>query len=184
MTADEIEQDRILDFEGFPGRWEIRKTAEEIDGDRFETRMEVEEPGQLPPHKHPNAEESYEVLSGTVEVQVDGEWTELTAGEKHVVPPGTAHAFRNPGPVEMINVHKPAMRYEEYFRRFHKLKTERGVPMPPKGFKGMVLLGMLQAEYEREFIGVMPPQWLYKLLAGLGRLLGYQLPGHRAASDA
>lgn len=76
----------------------------------------------------------------------------------------------------MINAHRPALRYEEYFRRFHKLKTERGVQMPPKGFRGMVLLGMLQAEYEREFVGVNPPQWLFNLLARLGRLLGYQLP--------
>ena len=95
-----------------------------------------------------------------------------------------SQSFHNTGPVEILTVHKPAMRCEEYFRRFHKLKTERGVAMPPKGFKGMVLLGMLQAEYEREFIGVMPPQWLYKLLAGLGRLFGYQLPDQRAASSA
>lgn len=78
--------------------------------------------------------------------------------------------------MEVINVHKPALRYEEYFRRFNKLKTEAEVEMPPNSFRGMVLLGMLQAEYEREFIGVSPPQWLYKLLAGLGRLLGYRLP--------
>jgi len=49
--------------------------------------------------------------------------------------------------------------------------------MPAKGLSGMVLLGMLQAEYEREFVGVSPPQWLFKLLARLGCLLGYQLPG-------
>ena len=176
MTTEPPRAGRILDFEGFPGRWEIQKTAKETDGGRFETHMAIETPGELPPHKHPRAEESYEVLSGTLEVQVEGEWTALSAGEKHTVPPGTAHAFRTEGPVEMINVHKPALRYEEYFRRFHRLKTERGVPMPPKGFKGMVLLGMLQSEYEREFVGVSPPQWVYNLLGGLGRLLGYELP--------
>lgn len=175
MTPDNSQDQRILDFEGFPGRWEIRKTAEDTDGERFETRMEVEADGELPPHKHPQAEESYEVLSGALEVQVEGEWTELTAGEKHTVPPDTAHAFRTSGPVEMINVHRPALRYEEYFRQFHKLKTERGVEMPPKSPKAMILLGMLQMEYQREFIGVSPPQWAYRILAALGRLLGYKL---------
>lgn len=183
MTTDGNQQDRILDFEGFPGRWEIRKSSAETDGERFETRMEIEAPGELPPHKHPMAEESYEVLSGEVEVQVDGEWTKLSAGEKHTVAPGTAHAFRTVGPVEMINVHKPAMGYEEYFRRFHKLKTERGVEMPPNDPKGMILLGMLQSEYEKEFIGVSPPQWLFKILGGLGNLLGYELPEGNSQSE-
>jgi quercetin dioxygenase-like cupin family protein len=169
-------EEQILNFEGFPGRWEIRKSTADTDGERFETRMEIEAPGELPPHKHPLAEESYEVLAGEIEIQVEGEWTTLQAGEKHVVPPDTAHSFRNTDSVEMINIHKPALRYEEYFRRFHKLKTERGVEMPPSGLKGMVLLGMLQSEYEREFVGVNPPQWAFNLLGALGRLLGFQLP--------
>ena len=156
MTTEQEQAGRTLDFEGFPGCWDIRNSTEETDGERFKARMTIEEPGELPPHKHPRAEESYEVLSGTLQVQVEGEWTELAAGEKHTVPPGTAHAFKNEGLVEVINVHQPALRYEEYFRRFHKLKTERGVGMPPKGLKGMVLLGMLQSEYEREFVGVNP----------------------------
>ena len=176
MTTAQSETNRTLDFEGFPGYWEIRKTSEETDGERFETRMKIESQGELPPHKHPAAEESYEVLSGTLWVQVDGEWKELTAGEKHTVSPGTSHSFRSEVPVEVINVHKPALRYEEYFRRFHKLKTERGVEMPPRGFKSMVLLSMLQMEYEQEFTGVNPPQWLFRILANLGRLLGYKLP--------
>jgi len=125
VTAVDSEQDRILDFEGFPGRQEMRKTAAKTGGDLFETRTEVEDSGELSPHKRPIAEESCKDLSVALEVQVDGEWTELTAGGKHVVPPGTAHAFRVTAPVEMINVHKPALRHEEYFRRFHKLKTDR-----------------------------------------------------------
>ncbi len=166
---------RTLDFEGFPGNWEIRKTTEETNGARFETYIRIKEPGELPIHKHPNAEESYEVLSGKIEVYQNGKWEQLNAGEQHTVPTGKPHAFRTNGPVEMINVHKPALRYEEYFRRFHKLKKEAGVRMPPKSFGGIIRLGMLQNDYEREFIGVNPPQWFYKLMSGLGRLLGYDL---------
>lgn len=175
-TVHDEHKKRMLDFEGFPGYWEILESTADTDGERFKTRMQIDEAGELPPHKHPLAEESYEILSGTLQVQVEGEWTELTAGEKHTVPSGTAHSFRNKEPVEVVNVHKPALQYEEYFRRFHKLKTERGVEMPPKGPKGMILLGMLQSEYEEEFVGVSPPQWLFSLLGRLGRLLGYKLP--------
>ena len=175
MNADQ-QANRILDFGGFPGYWKIRKSTKETNGERFETYMKIEESGELPPHKHPKAEESYEVLSGVMEVYRDGEWEELSAGEKVTVPPGEIHAFRTNDTVEAFNVHKPALRYEQYFRRFHKLKTVAGVQMPPKGFKGMILLGMLQAEYEQEFTGVNPPQWLFKLMANFGRLLGYTLP--------
>ena len=176
MQENQNTPDRTLDFEGFPGLWEIRKTSQEMNGERFETLMKVEEQGELPPHTHPQAQESYQVVSGALDVRVDGEWSTLETGEKHTVPPGTPHTFEVKGPVEMINVHQPAMGYEEYFRRFHKLKTEHGVEMPPRGLKSMILLGMLQMEYEEEFISTMPPQWVFRLLAGLGNLLGITLP--------
>jgi len=176
MTTEQKKANRTLDFNGFPGYWEIRKTTEEANGEVFETKMKLEEPGKLPPHRHPIAEESYEVLTGEMEVYAGGEWLKLTAGEKHTVPPDKVHAFRNKGPVEVLNIHKPALKYEEYFRRFHQLKTKAGVEMPPKGIRAMTLLAMLQVEYEREFISSNPPQWLFRLLAGLGRLLGYKIP--------
>ena len=177
MTGSPVDdRSHVIDFEGFPGRWEVRETAEATDGERFETRMEIEERSELPPHVHPEAEERYEVLSGVLEVQVDGEWTELTAGESHTVPPGTVHSFRNQTPVEVINVHSPALRYEEFFRTFQRLKTERGVSMPPSGFRATVLLAMLVSEYKREQVVASPPQWVFDGLAALGRVLGYRLP--------
>ena len=171
-----MNSERSLDFEGFPGYWEIRKSTKETNGEFFETYMKIKESGKLPTHKHPMAEESYNVLSGKMEVYQNGKWEIVSEGMKHIVRPGTDHAFRTNDPVEVINIHKPALRYEEYFRKFHKLKTKVGVDMPPKSFKGMVLLGMLQVKYEQEFIGVNPPQWLFKAMASLGRLLGYTLP--------
>jgi quercetin dioxygenase-like cupin family protein len=167
---------RVLDHEGFPGRWEILETADETSGERFKTRMELDERGELPPHLHPSAEESYEVVAGELEVQVDGEWTTVSAGEKVVIPPNTEHAFKNTGPAEVINIHQPAMRFEEFFRGFHRLKTERGVPMPPDGLKSSILLAMLVVEYEDEQRVVSPPHWVFKILARLGHLVGYRLP--------
>lgn len=63
-------------------------------GDRVRTRMELEEPGELPPHRHRSAEESYEVIAGELEVQVEGDWSTVETGETVVVPPDTDHAFR------------------------------------------------------------------------------------------
>ncbi len=172
----DADSSRVLDFEGFPGRWVILETADETGGERFKTRMELDEHGELPPHRHPTAEESYEVIDGELEVQVDGEWSTVEAGEKVVVPPDTEHAFRNTGPAEVINVHQPAMQFEEFFRRFHRLKTERGVPMPPDGLRSAILLGMLLVEHEDEQVAVSPPHWIFEVLAKLGGVLGYRLP--------
>lgn len=168
----------MLDFEGFPGRWEITASAADTDGERFETRWELEAVPDGDPfvHTHPSATERFEVISGVFEVYVDGAWREVPPGETHTVPPGTVHSFRNRTPVEVVNVHQPAMRYEAYFRRFHALAVERGVSMPPEGLRAAVLLAMLTTEYEPEFRSVSPPHWLLGLLAVLGRVRGYDLP--------
>lgn len=172
------EQSRILDWGQFPGRWEITQSTEDTNGEYLEMRFEIEgTEGDSPPlHIHPNAEESYEVLSGVLEVNVEGEWSKVVAGEKHSVPPGTPHTFRNREDVVLKNVHKPALEYERFFRRFHKLVTEQGVDLPPGKFHSFVLMGMLFADHEQEIVSVKPPQFVMRLLSGLGSLLGYRLP--------
>lgn len=45
-----------------------------------------------PVHVHPSAEESFE---GTLDVFVDGDWSQVRAGEKATVPPGVPHTLRN-----------------------------------------------------------------------------------------
>ena len=172
------EQSRILDFGRFPGRWEITRSTKDTQGELLEMHFDIETAtGDSPPlHIHPHAEESYEVLSGVLEVNVEGEWEQLTAGERHSVPAGTAHTFRNKEPVEVKNVHKPALEYERFFRRFHQLVTEQGVILPPKNFKSAVLMGMLFSDHEQELTSVKPPQVVMRTLAVLGKLLGYRLP--------
>ncbi len=175
---DPDEQSRILDWGQFPGRWKITQSTEDTNGEYLEMHFEIDgTEGNSPPlHTHPNAEESYEVLSGVLEVNVEGEWTKVPAGEKHSVPPGTPHTFRNREEVELKNVHKPALEYERFFRRFHKLVTKRGVDLPPGNFKSFILMGMLFADHEQEIVSVKPPQFVMRILSGLGSLLGYRLP--------
>ncbi|MDT3436078.1 cupin domain-containing protein [Haloarcula sp. 1CSR25-25] len=179
MTATEqSKQDRFLDWGGFPGRWEITGSTEETNGELLEMRFEIESVPEDGPfvHTHPHAAESYEVLSGVLEVYEDGEWMDVPAGEKHTVPPDTPHTFRNKTPVEIINIHEPALQHEEFFRRFHQLVAERGVSLPPGGFSDIVLIAMLTVEHEEDIQAVSPPHWVFKILAGLGRVLGYHLP--------
>lgn len=174
----EDSNNRILDFGGFPGHWTIIESTEDTNGAYLKMRFQIESTtGDSPPvHIHPHAEESYEVISGLLEVKVEGDWKELQKGEKHTVAPGTAHTFRNKVPVELLNIHKPALNYERFFRRFHKLVVEKGVNLPPKNFKSAVLLGMLFTEHEQEVVSVKPPRFVMRSLAFLGKILGFKIP--------
>lgn len=177
-TTEYSEQNRVLDFGGFPGRWEITRSTEDTDGELLEMRFDIEEVPDDGPfvHTHPHAEEHYEVHSGVLEIYEDGEWMDVEAGESHTVTPGTPHTFKNKTPVKISNVHKPALEHEAFFRRFHRLVTERGVSLPPGGFSDVVLIAMLTTEHEEDVYAVNPPHWAFKGLAGLGRVLGYQVP--------
>jgi mannose-6-phosphate isomerase-like protein (cupin superfamily) len=172
-------EDRILDFAAIGMWWEITKSTAGTKGERFEA-INVIAPGFAGPplHIHPHAEESYEVQTGTLDVWVDGGWRQLGPGQSVTVPVGSAHTLRNPYPVEvkLINVHKPALGFERFFRRLHALTAARRVKLPPKSFGSLVLVSMLFVDHEQEIRSAKPPHLVMKVLAVLGRILGYRLP--------
>ena len=71
-----------------------------------------------PVHVHPRAEESYEVIEGALEVFMNGNWSPVRAGEKATVPAGVPHSVRNASdePARIVNIHRPAQRFESFFR--------------------------------------------------------------------
>jgi hypothetical protein len=50
------------------------------------------------------------------------------------------------------------------------------VSLPPTGFGATARLSMLFVEHEREIVSVRPPRGIMKVLAFLGRRMGYRLP--------
>ena len=151
-------------------RWEILKSDAEslemitwMDGD-------MEEP---PPHTHPTAEESYEVLEGAMEVYVDGEWRTLSVGEKATVPPGVPHTARNLSGQEakIINVHAPGQNFEAFFREMHRLVSGKKVNLPPKSPRDAVYAAVWWTGYPDEIRSVKPPQAVFKALALVGKAL-------------
>ena len=132
-------------------------------------------PGSVapPPHVHPTPAESFEVIEGALDLVVDGEWRTLTVGESASVPPGALHTFKNRSgkTVRVRNVHRPAVRFEDYIEHIYRLMKARGI----KGVKDPRVpfyLSMLMLEYPdtirpgraRERIGM-------GALAGIGRLV-------------
>lgn len=177
MTANN--QNRSLDFAPIGMWWEITRSTSDTAGELFEA-INILAPGfgGPPLHIHPFAEESYEVLSGTLDVCVGGQWRQLVPGQSVTVAAGTTHTLRNTQATEvrLVNVHKPALAFERFFRRMNALVGAGQLKLPPKDLQSLVLVSMLFVEHEQEIRSAKPPHSLMRAIAFAGRLLGYRLP--------
>ena len=105
-----------------------------------------------PPHRHALATDSYEVLEGSFNVSVDGQWRVVKAGERLDVPPGTVHTLANrSGAVARVrNVHRPACRFDEFVAHADRLLRARRI-QTVKDPRVPILFSMLTLEYPDTF---------------------------------
>ena len=108
----------------------VRRTRADTAGEFVE--MEFVLPARCvppPPHVHRSQVEEYEVLEGTFEVVVGGEWRTLAPGDVAAVPVGALHTFRNRSgaTVRVRNRHLPALRFEDFIERMSVTLREAGV---------------------------------------------------------
>ena len=77
-------------------------------------------------HVHPNQEERFEVLAGTLRLRIDGKEYTLQVGEVAVVPPGRPHVWWNVGAEEahVLGEFRPALRTEMFLETFFGLATD------------------------------------------------------------
>jgi thiamine-phosphate pyrophosphorylase len=68
-------------------------------------------------HLHLRHADSFHVLEGELEFEVDGETVRAGTGMSVVVPPGVPHAFTSVGPARFLNVHAPSCGFSEYLRK-------------------------------------------------------------------
>lgn len=172
--------DRKLDFRpGMDTHWEILQTGAESGGESFKANNWIGPGMGGPPlHVHPHADDVFELLEGELEVCVDGEWSTIRAGETAVAPAGRPHTFRNTSgkPVSIINHHRPPQRFEEFFRDMHSLiKQGKIKALPPKDPRSAIYAAMLFAVYPDEIKVVKPPNAVFSVLAGVGKMLGFKL---------
>lgn len=154
--------------------YKISRSTADTGGELLEMEWELPAHGWAPqPHVHPRLTEEYEVLEGSLDVLVGGEWRQLTAGGAASVPPGTAHTFRVGGnPVRVRNVHRPALDFEPYVTRLCRTANQRNLG-DLTGFRALLYIAVLVREFPlhsrapgRLLNAAVPP------LAALGRLLG------------
>jgi quercetin dioxygenase-like cupin family protein len=108
----------------------VRRPAADSDGAFVEMEF-VLPPGCVPPppHVHPHQVEDYEVLTGRLDVVVEGRWHTLAPGDSVSVPVGALHTFKNRSgeTVRVRNHHRPAMRFEEFIERTCRTLRAAGV---------------------------------------------------------
>jgi quercetin dioxygenase-like cupin family protein len=172
--------DRQLDFHpGMEMRWEITRSTADTSGELFEATNWIGAKMAGPPlHVHPAAEESYEVVEGALDVCLNGEWRTLRAGESATVPAGVPHTLRNvtAEPVRIVNVHRPALRFESFFRDMHALIGEGKIKhLPPKEPRSAIYAAMLFGKYPNEIRVAKPPNGVFKALALVGKAVGFKL---------
>jgi mannose-6-phosphate isomerase-like protein (cupin superfamily) len=172
--------DLQLDFHpGMGMRWEITRSTEDTSGELFESTNWLDPGMPGPPvHVHPNAEESFEVVEGVLDVFMDGAWSSVQAGMTETVPPGVPHTLRNASdqPVRAVTRIRPAGRSEAFFRDMHRLIHEGKIKrLPPKEPRSAIYAAMLFGEYPDEIRTTKPPNGVFKALAAAGKALRFKL---------
>jgi mannose-6-phosphate isomerase-like protein (cupin superfamily) len=134
--------------------------------------------GSPPPkHYHPDQDERFEVLEGTLRSRVDGFERDLGPGDVLEIPRRAVHQMWNPGggPTRAIWQTRPAGRTEKWFRAIDRLHREGRVG--DDGMPGPLAFSVLLNEYDDVFRLAVPAQPLVRgALAGLavvGRARGY-----------
>ncbi len=180
VSVEAVPPENVLEFPPDVGlKFVITKAAADTAGEfiELEGTMRAHSPGP-PIHLHPQQEETYRVVSGMADVFLDGRWHQVRAGESLTVPRGAPHTIKNEHDedVTAMNWHRPAARFEEFSRTFHRLATSGRIKsLPPKDPSSLIYAAMLFTEYEDTQIVVKPPTFFLRLLAFVGRRLGYRL---------
>jgi quercetin dioxygenase-like cupin family protein len=160
-------------------RLTFRKTSRETNGELLEMEMVYSPNSSKPPsHYHPNQDEHFEVLRGTIVTEIGGQVRSFEAGDSFYVPRGTHHWMYNTSsePGTVIWQVQPALETETLFETLWGLgidgkSNDNGIP-------NLLQIAVLFREYRREFRLSKPPHWLQKILfailAPIGKFLGYQ----------
>jgi mannose-6-phosphate isomerase-like protein (cupin superfamily) len=123
-------------------------------------------------HIHPVQEERFEIVAGSARFLIGDREVVLTAGQTGIVPPNTIHTWMALGgqPVRVRAEFRPALETAELFYRLYG-------PLD-RGEINLLQAAVIQSEYRGTVwpADPHPVMWkmLFKILAPIGRLLGYK----------
>jgi quercetin dioxygenase-like cupin family protein len=159
-------------------RIEFLRTAADTDGALLEFELQLAADGRVPgAHVHPEQEERFHVLDGTMKFRLGLRTIVATAGETVVVPAGARHKFSNggDGPARVRVEVAPALDMEQLLVTTAELAHEghtlrSGMPKP-------LHLALFVERFRREVRAPFPPAWMVRALmaplAALARQRGH-----------
>ena len=140
-------------------------------------------------HRHPNQVESFSLLSGSLQMKLDGQRRTVDAGEEVVVPGGSAHSWGNVSdePAHVLVRLTPSILIDEYFEAFCRIAesgqaNKAGLPRNP------LQLAVLLDRHRAEFALPSPVAQALagpavRVLAVVGRAAGFRPDGTRVRPD-
>ena len=141
------------------------QTAADTDGALLELELELSADGRVPgAHVHPEQEERFHVLAGTMTFRLGLRRITASAGETVIVPAGRVHKFANGGSdvararVEVL----PALDMEELLCTTTELALEGNVLR--SGMPKPLHLALFVRRFSREVRAPFPPAWLVRAL--------------------
>jgi quercetin dioxygenase-like cupin family protein len=159
-------------------RIDFIRTAADTGGELLEFEVELSADGHVPgAHVHPEQEERFHVLEGTMKFRLGMRTIVAGPGESVVVPAGRVHKFANGGDtpararVEVV----PALDMEQLLETTAELAHEGNVTR--KGMPKPLHLALFVRRYDREVRAPFPPAWVVRVLmaplAALARRRGH-----------
>jgi quercetin dioxygenase-like cupin family protein len=159
-------------------RIEFLRTAADTDGELLEFELELAADGQVPgAHVHPEQEERFHVLEGTMKFRLGLRTIVAHAGDSVALPAGRVHKFSNAGDgpararVEVV----PALDMEDLLTTTAELAHEGNVLR--SGMPKPLHLALFVRRFRREVRAPFPPapvvQALMAPLAALARQRGH-----------
>ena len=150
----------------------FRKTAADTAGELLAFELFLSPDGHVPgAHVHPEQEERFEVVKGTMKFQKGLRTSIAREGDKVAVPPGTMHRFANAGEetAHVLVEVRPALRMEQLLETATALAREGRTNS--KGMPNALELALFVREFEREVRAPLVPSGLVRAaMAPLVRL--------------
>jgi quercetin dioxygenase-like cupin family protein len=136
-----------------------------------------------PAHIHLRQQESFQVLSGSIELRLGRDRQLLTAGDHAVIPAGAAHTWAPAGtePLHCRVELRPALHFEDLQESIFWLV--RNGKLDRKSLANLLQVATVFHHYLNEARAASPPAIIQRTtlgpLAAIGRLRGYNPhPGH------
>ena len=152
----------------------VETPGAEVNGEYVQMEFVLPAGCVAPPlHVHPHQVEEYEVIEGSFDVVVGGEWSTLSAGEQAAVPIGTLHTFRNSSGAEVRvrNWHRPAMQFEDFIESACRNLDAAGVKSGKDPRVPMIMSAAMLRYSSSLGPGRLREKIPMRVMAAVGRLL-------------